>query len=396
MHRQSGSGKEPIYLDGFATTRLAPESMDAMRVAWALPGNAGSPHRFGENAARTVAAARASIGTLIGAAPNEIVFTSGATEADNLAMFGVALAAQGEQAKRRRIIVSAVEHKAVLGPASALKAMGYDIVSAPVDALGLIRLDLLANLITDETLMVSVMAANNETGVIQPIAAVAKLARAAGALVHCDAAQAAGKIDFDVDALDVDYASLSAHKMHGPAGIGALYISAAAPKPRPLQLGGGQEQGLRSGTEPVALIAGFGAAAVVARDRMQVDGWHSRSLAERLHAALSERQIRARRTTDTAEVLPGALSLSIDDADADQVVLRLHDTVCLSTGSACSSGQLSTSHVLKAMGYSEGTAKRVIRIYCGRYNTISEIDRAADLIASAAMRSGLAPGELRQ
>ncbi len=274
--------------------------------------------------------------------------------------------------------------------------MGFEIFIAPVDATGRLDLDAFADALDDRTLMVSVMAANNETGVLQPVQDVAALARRVGALVHCDAAQAAGKIPIDVIGLDLDYVSLSAHKLYGPVGVGALFVSALAPKPHPLQRGGGQEQGLRSGTEPAPLLAGFGAAAILARDGLEDDGRQGRRLAQRLCDGLHERQVRLDITTRDAPGIPGTLSIHLHDADADDVVLRLSDEVCLSTGSACTRGQVSSSHVLNAMGYEEADARHVLRVFCGRYNTDGEIDRAAALIASAVRRSALAPGELRQ
>lgn len=385
-----------IYLDGFATTPLAPEAREAMLSAWTQPGNPGSPHCAGENAARIVAEARAAVAELIGASPAEVVFTSGATEANNLAIVGIARRMAGERPERRRIVVSAVEHKAVLEPALALRAIGFEIDIARVDETGRLDLDAFADALNDQTLMVSVMAANNETGVLQPIEEVAALARHVGALVHCDAAQAAGKIPIDVVGLDLDYVSLSAHKLYGPVGAGALFVSALAPKPHAIQRGGGQEQGLRSGTEPAPLLAGFGVAATTARSRMEDDGRHGRRLAQRLHAGLNERQVRLEITTRDAPVIPGTLSITLRDADADDVVMRLSTDVCLSTGSACTRGQVSSSHVLKAMGYAEADAQHVLRVFCGRYNTEAEIDRTAALIGSAVRRSALAPGELRQ
>jgi cysteine desulfurase len=385
-----------IYLDGFATTPLAPEARAAMLSAWAVPGNPGSPHAAGERAARIVADARAAVAELIGASPAEIVFTSGATEANNLAITGIARRMAAERPDRRRIVVSAIEHKAVLEPAHAMVAEGFEIVVAPVDRTGRLDLDALRELLNDRTLLVTIMAANNETGVLQPVEAVAALARGVGALVHCDAAQAVGKIPIDVVALDVDYASLSAHKLYGPLGVGALFVSALAPKPQPIQRGGGQEQDLRSGTEPAPLLAGFGAAAMLARRRLENDGSHGRRLTQHLRAELDKRQVRLDITTGDAPVLPGSLSIALLDVDANDVVDRLFNDICLSTGSACTLGQVSSSHVLAAMGYSEAIARHVLRVFCGRYNTMAEIDRAVDLIASAVRRSALAPGELRQ
>lgn len=387
---------DPIYLDGFATLPLAPEANAAMSDAWSLPGNAASPHGAGERAAWIIARARAEVAALIGAAPSEIVFTSGATEANNIAIVGSARAAQGAGGGRRRLIVSAVEHKAVLEPAEALAQEGFEVVLAPVDSFGRLDLDRYAALLDQDTLLVSVMAVNNETGIIQPVAEAAALARSAGALIHCDAAQAAGKIPLDVDELDVDYLSLSAHKCYGPMGVGALYVAASAPTPQPIQFGGGQQAGVRPGTEPVALIAGFGEAARIARERLDEDRRHGTRLADLLLSQLGDRQLRFSRVTGDWPVVPGSFAIALDGVDADQLCLMLARTVHLSTGSACTSGQLRTSHVLEAMGLSEERARTVVRAFCTRYIEDHDISVAAEQIAAAATRSRLATGGLRQ
>jgi cysteine desulfurase len=360
-----------IYLDGFATLPLAPEARDAMLEAWKTPGNASSPHEAGERAWHIVETARGEVAALIGACASEIVFTSGATEADNLALLGVARAEP--RPGRKRIVVSAVEHKAVLEPAQVLAGEGFDIAVAPVDGHGRLDLEAFGRLVDDRTLLVSVMAVNNETGVVQPVAEAASIARAAGALFHSDAAQAAGKIALDVEALDVDYLSLSAHKCYGPMGVGALYVSAAAPSPRPLQYGGGHQGGQRPGTEPVALVAGFGAAARVARE-----------------------QLRFSPVTGQWPVVPGSLAISLEGVDAESLCMMLARQVQLSTGSACTSGQLRTSHVLEAMGFSEEKARTVMRAFCHRYVDRDQITMAAEQIVAAAQRSALATGGLRQ
>lgn len=386
----------PVYLDGFATLPLAPEARQAMLEAWEMPGNAASPHAAGEQAARRVEAGREEVARLIGASPGEIVFTSGATEANNLALLGTCRTMADKAPGRRRIVVSAIEHKAVLEPARMLAANGFEVILAPVDGGGRLDLDRLTELIDETTLLVSVMAANNETGVIQPVREVAGIARAAEALVHCDAAQAAGKVPIDVAALDVDYLSLSGHKLYGPMGIGALFVAAGAPLPEPLQHGGGQERGVRPGTQPVPLIAGFGAAAAAARERLSRDVVWGREKAERLAAGLAAHQLRHSRITDGHEVLPGSLALSLEGVDADHLCLALAKNVQISTGSACTSGQLRTSHVLKAMGFSEQRARSVVRFFCHRYLDLETIDMAVEAIAQAALRSRLATGDLRQ
>ncbi|WP_327414950.1 cysteine desulfurase family protein [Sinorhizobium medicae] len=386
----------PIYLDGFATLPLAPEALEAMLAVWAHPGNAGSPNVSGEVAARTIAAGRESVADLIGATASEITFTAGATEANNLAILGVARAARKFEPNRKRVLVSAVEHKAVLEPAHALQSEGFDVSIAPVDRRGRLDLAEFAKLVDQDLLLASVMMVNNETGVIQPVKEAAVLAHETGALFHSDAAQAAGKIDVDVLELDVDYLTLSAHKCYGPMGIGALYIAASATKPLPLTLGGGQQSGIRAGTEPVALVAGFGAAARVARDRLESDQEHCSTLIARLLETLEERQLRFRRVSGDAPTVPGTASIQLFDVDADELCARIARNVSLSTGSACTSGQIKTSHVLESIGLSEREARGVIRIFCNRYQNSDEILSAAAHIVDAAARSQLETGEVHQ
>jgi cysteine desulfurase len=386
----------PIYLDGFATLPLAPEARNAILAVWEQPGNAGSPNAAGERAASIIADGRAEVAALLGAAPGEIIFTSGATEANNLALLGVAQNAATRDQGRKRIIVSAVEHKAVLEPARTLAEQGFPVSVAPVDKDG--RLDLAAfeAMLGNDVLIASVMLVNNETGVIQQVAEAAALVHAAGGLMHSDAAQAAGKIAIDVLDLDVDYLSLSAHKCYGPMGVGALYVAAHSPRPAPLVHGGGQQDAIRPGTEPVALIAGFGAAAKVARSRLEGDHRHGQLLIGTLLDGLASRQLRFRRITGDAEVVPGSAVLQLADVDADQLCASVARDVSLSTGSACTSGQIKQSHVLEAIGFSDSDASHVVRIYCHRYQSIDEIEMAADRIVDAADRSRLAAGEVRQ
>lgn len=375
---------EPVYLDGFSTTPLAPEARAAMLEAFEATGNPSSQHGAGQRAARVIEDARSDLAGLIGASPSEILFTSGATEADNLAILGVVRAAMAAGSPRRTLVVSAIEHKAVLEPAAALAAEGIRLVIAPVDRFGRLDLDDLRRLMSEDVILVSVMAANNETGVVQPIEEAAHIAHGQGALFHSDAAQAAGKIRVDVERIGADYLSISAHKMYGPMGVGALYVAAGAPRPLPLGYGGGQERGIRPGTEPVPLIAGFGSAAKLAAERMEADGQRSEGMIEQLLDGLASRQMRFSRITDENFVIPGSAAIAISGVDAEDLCLRLGREVMISTGSACTSGQLRRSHVLEAMGLSEGQAAEVVRLFCGRYTTAGDADRAAEKIASAA------------
>ncbi len=372
----------PIYLDGFATTPLAPEAASAMIRAWGHPGNPSSPHVSGERAARLVANARESVANLIGATNAEVIFTSGATEANNLALLGIATPA----AQRRKIVVSAVEHTSVLKTAARLAALDFEIVLAPVDRHGRVDLKKLETLLDEETLLVSLMAANNETGVLQPVSEAVALAHACGALVHCDGAQAVGKTALDVFELDVDYLSLSAHKMYGPMGIGALYVSSNAPRLEPQSFGGGQQGALRPGTEPVPLIVGFGEAARIAALELDAAGTHVRLLSSRLLHRLAERQVRFRAITGDHNTVPGSAVLQFEGVNAEELCAYASRRVSMSTGSACTSGQLRASHVLEAMGLSSAESACVVRIFCHRYLSEADITEAADAIAEAAHR----------
>lgn len=377
---------EPVYLDGFATTPLASEARDAMIFASSHPGNPGSPHYAGARASAVLDRARHDVAGLIGANASEIVFTSGATEADNLAVRGVAMRALQSGDPRRKIVVSAIEHKAVLEAAESLRTAGFSVLHAPVNAEGIVDIELIDEMIDAETLLVSVMLANNETGALQPIGEVAAIAHRSGALLHCDAAQAVGKIPVDVDELDIDYMSISAHKMYGPMGVGALYVASGAPKPIPLSFGGGQESSIRPGTEPTYLLAGFGAAAQLAKGQLQEDMAHSRELADAFRNGLVDEGLSFDCTTGDMAVLPGAVSIVVHGAEGDGLVSSLSPFASISTGSACTSGQVMPSHVLIAMGFSQVMANSVVRLYFGRYNTIAETLLISCAFAKAAFR----------
>lgn len=385
-----------IYLDGHASTPLAPEALHTMQVLWNSQVNSGSPHAAGAMAAAAVANARASIARLIGANSAEIIFTSGATEANNLAILGAAREVTKRTSRRRRLVVSSIEHKAVLAPAQVLEEDGFDVVLCPVTVDGRVDLDALERLVTHDTLLVSIMAANNEIGVIQPVAEAVKIAHRAGALVHCDAAQAAGKIPIDVFVLDVDYLSISAHKMYGPQGVGALFISAGAPVPTPIVHGGGQEGGIRAGTLPVALIGGFGAAAERAIVSMCADAAYGRALAGLFLQQLDERQVHYSHLCEAAERLPGSLALRLHGVEADSLVQMLSGSVSLTTGSACNSGQIGPSHVLTSIGQSSDAAAECIRLYFSPYNSDEDAVNAATHIAAACSKLRLATGEVHQ
>jgi cysteine desulfurase len=388
--------KAPVFLDGFSTLPLAPEAKAAILEAWETPGNPGSPNCAGERAAMLLEDGRKAVADLIGAVPSEITFTSGATEANNLALVGVTRTLRAFGSTRSRLIVSAIEHKSVLETAAALAGEGVEVVHAPVDAAGRLDLNAFANLVDDRLLMTSIMLVNNETGAIQPVAEAASLTHRAGGVFHTDASQAVGKIPVSVVELDVDYLSLSAHKCYGPMGVGALYRASSAPAPRALLFGGRQERSLRPGTEPVALVVGFGAAATVALSKLADGAQAADDLLSTFLDRLAARQLQYSRVTDEHPTVPGGVAISILGVDGDELCAALAKTVAISTGSACTSGQITTSHVLAAMGYSVQTAKQVVRVYFNRYLDRDCVIRAADEFVGAAERCRLATGGVLQ
>jgi len=375
----SGTIKFPIYLDNHATTLLDPRVLEAM-----LPfltsrfGNAASnSHSFGWEAAAAVEKARRQISASIGALPQEIVFTSGATESDNLALKGVA---EGCRDKGDHIITAVTEHKAVLDSCKHLEKIGCRVTYLPVGSDGLIDLNQLKDAFTDRTILVSIMAANNETGVLQPIEEIGRLCREHGVLFHSDAVQALGKMPLDVNRANLDLASLTAHKLYGPKGCGALYVRQnAAARLVPLIDGGGHENGLRSGTLNVPGIVGFGKTCEIAQQEMpeescRVAGLRNR-LRDRLLAGLNQVTING----SMEHRLPGNLNMSFLEVDGETLLTGLND-VALSSGSACSSGKTHASYVLKALGLSDEAAGSAIRFGIGRFNTEAEIDYVAGRI----------------
>ena len=382
----------PIYLDNQATTPLDPRVLEAMMPYFTE--HFGNPHSeshvYGHNAAAAIQAARADIAKLIHADPREIVFTSGATEANNLALKGVAAFARAHPpvngAARDEIIVPLTEHKCVLESAEALGREGFTINRFPVEANGLVSLDRLAEAISDRTLLVSVLAAHNEIGVIQPLAEIGALCRARGALFHTDAAQAFGKIPLDVEAMKIDLMSISGHKIYGPKGIGALYIR-RRPRVRLLPLfdGGGQERGIRSGTLPTPLCVGLGRAAAIAAEEMGEEATRLRTMRDRLRATLTRRLPDARVNGDTEHRLPGNINLSFPGVTAPDLIASCPG-IAISTGSACTSAVVEPSYVLRAIGLADPLANASIRLGLGRFTTPDEIDLAADTIAAAVTR----------
>ena len=375
----------PVYLDNQATTPCDPRVLAAM-LPW-FTGNFANPHSvehaMGRAAEAAVEQARAQVAALIGADHREIVFTSGATEANNLAIKGAARHAASLGDPRRRVVTLATEHKCVLQSAADLAAEGFEPVVLPVGADGLLDPALLVRALEVPTLLVSVMAVNNETGVIQDIAALAALARARGALFHTDAAQAAGRVPLDVVAMGVDLLSLSAHKVYGPKGVGALYVR-RRPRVRltPLFSGGGQERGLRSGTLAPPLLVGFGLACAIAAAEMAADEARIAGLREallgRLLAALPGLAVNG----SVARRIGANLNLTFPHATAAAIMARC-PSLCLSTGSACSSAEIEPSYVLRAMGLTPAAAARTLRVGIGRFTSAADMDAAADALIAA-------------
>jgi cysteine desulfurase len=367
-----------VYLDYNATTPVHPQVRDAM-LPWLGErwGNPSSAHAYGRDAARAIAAARVEVAALIGAQPHQLVFTGGGTEADNLALRGPTVA-------RRRVVVSAVEHPAVELPARALEAEGWERVELPVDARGCVDLEEARARLGAPAGLLSVILAQNETGVLQPVAELAALARAAAGdvVVHSDAAQAVGKVPVDVTALGVDLLTIVSHKLYGPCGIGALYVRDGLPL-RSLTLGGGQEGGRRPGTEPVALIVGLGAACALARGDLEVEARRVAGLRERLWERLREGIPGLRWTGEGAPLLPNTLHVRVPGVDGAAVLARA-PAVAASTGSACHAEDGTPSGVLGAMGLGVADARGALRLTLGRRTTEEDVERAAEAIVQAA------------
>jgi len=380
VHGHPGLAGGPIYLDYNATTPVDPAVLDALLPLLAGQfGNPSSDHHYGAAPRAAVQAARAQVADLIGAPSDSIVFTGSGSEANTLALVGVLSAHGGGH-----LITQASEHPAVLATCADLAATGRATVThLPVDATGLVDPDNLAAAIGPDTVLVSVMFANNETGTIQPIAELAAVAHARGVLLHTDAAQAVGKIPVAVDDLGVDLLSIAGHKVYAPKGVGALYIRPGTDI-RPLIHGGGQERGLRAGTENVALIAGLGAAADLAHASLGAEAGRLCALRDRLHRRLRDHLAdRVRLNGHPEHRLPGTLNISVDGVDGHTLLAAAPD-IAASTGSACHSGATTPSPVLSAMGLPDDRARQAIRLSVGRYTTIDDIDRAADLLAAAA------------
>ena len=366
-----------VYLDHHATTPVDTRVLEAMLPFFTEKfGNAASKqHRFGWEANDAVERARKQVAALIGAGSKDIVFTSGATEANNLAIKGAAAARRGE---RNHMVTIATEHKAVLDPMARLEKDGWRVTVLPVHRDGTIDLDTLRDAVTERTALVSVMAANNEIGVLMPIKEAAAIAHAKGAWFHTDAVQIAGKAPFDVEWLDVDMASLSAHKIYGPKGVGALYVRRKGISIAAEIDGGSHERGLRSGTLNVPGIVGFGCAAEIARNEMATESKRVEALRNRLLEGLQSKTDGMRVNGTMASRLPGNLNVSFDGIDGESLLVSLDD-VAVSSGAACT--QSEPSHVLMALGLTKDQALPSLRFGIGRDTTLDEIDCAAAKVA---------------
>ena len=373
-----------IYLDYNATTPVDPAVLDAMLPYFAENfGNASSIHSPGQRARGAVDGARASVAALLGAKPSEIVFTSGGTESDNLALFGVAAASQEP---RKHLITTAIEHHAVINAAQALEKLGVEVTYIPVGREGIADPEDIRRAIKPETILISVMHANNELGTIQAIEEIGRIAAAADVLLHCDAVQSAGKLPLDVNRLGVDLLSISAHKIYGPKGVGALYVRSGTPL-EPQFHGGHHERDRRPGTENVPGIVGLGKAAELTRKNLTTDCARITSLRNRLEDALLATCGDARVNGNRAQRVANTSNVSFHAAGGEALVIALDlQGIACSTGAACSSGAVGPSHVLMAIGLSRDEARSSLRFSLGRTTTAEEIDQAIATIPQAVER----------
>lgn len=368
----------PIYFDYMATTPVDPTVAEAMHACLMQSGTFGNPasqtHQFGYQALQCVQTARAQVAELMNADAREIVWTSGATEADNLAIKG---AATFYQRKGKHLITMSTEHKAVVDTMKYLATQGFDVTFLDPEPNGLLDLNKLESALRDDTILVSIMHVNNETGIIQDIAAIGELLRARGILFHSDAAQSAGKLDIDLSTLNVDLMSFSGHKIYGPKGIGALYVRRTPRVRLEAQMhGGGHEQGMRSGTLATHQIVGMGEAFRIAKEKMSDDCKRISKMRDRLWKGVSQLE-GLHLHGDEQQRVSGCLNFSVDGVDAERLLLSLPN-LAISSTSACSSGNPSPSHVLLAMGISPEEANRSIRMSVGRFTTDEQVDYAID------------------
>lgn len=365
-----------VYLDNNATTEMDRRVVDILHETEGLYANASSMHQAGQNASSAIEWAREKVASLLGAKKNEIYFTSGSTEGNNTVFNIFRDLIDDRKTERRKIVLSAVEHPASIETAKYLKKRGYEIETIPVDKDGFVILEEARKIIDDDTLLVSVMTANNESGAIEPVKDIARLAKAKGAYVHTDATQAIGKIGVNVDDLEVDYLTLSAHKFYGPKGVGALYIRTSSPK-SPYIHGGHQENGMRAGTYNTQAIVGLGKAAEIAKEEQEEERKKLWALREKLRKGIGEKikDVVFNSVDSYERVLPGTLDVSFLYAEGESILLYLDlEGIAVSTGSACASGSLEPSYVLLATGMPVEQAHGSIRFSFGRFNTEEDVD----------------------
>ena len=374
--------KLPIYMDNHATTQMDPRVLEAMMPYFTdIYGNAASRnHEFGWEAEKAVDTAREQIAALIGATAKEIVFTSGATESNNLALKGIA---EMYAERGNHIITQAIEHKAVLDTCKRLEKDGVRVTYLPVKTDGRIDLDQLRDAITDKTILISIMYANNEIGAVQPMAEIAKIAKEKGVLFHSDAVQAIGKIPVNVQVDGIDVMSMTAHKLYGPKGVGALYVRRRNPRVQiTAQMdGGGHERGMRSGTLNVPGIVGLGAACAIAHKEMAEESKRLQALRDRLKDKLTSALDEVYINGSWEHRLPHNLNISFNYVEGESLLMGIND-IAVSSGSACTSATLEPSYVLKALGAGDDLAHSSIRFGLGRFNTQEEVDYVADLVVN--------------
>jgi cysteine desulfurase len=386
-----------VYLDNNATTQVAPEVLDAMLPFFKeFYGNPSSMHKFGGDVKKHIDLARENTAALIGAEPGEIVFTSCGTESDNTAIN----AALESNPAKKHIITSRVEHPAVLNTVRHLEKKGYKITELPVGSDGLLDLNELESAISEDTALVTIMWANNETGVVFPIDKIARIAKSRGAVFHTDAVQAAGKIPIDMKTTPIDMLSISGHKLHAPKGIGVLYVRRGTPF-TPYMTGGHQEGGRRAGTENVPYIVGLGRAARLALEHVDDENNIVKALRDRLETALLEKCPDSRRNGHQNERLPNTSNISFEFIEGESILLMMDNVgIAASSGSACTSGSLEPSHVMRAMGVPFTAAHGSIRFSLSRYNTMKEIEYVIEQLPPIVKRlrelSPFVPGKNRQ
>jgi cysteine desulfurase len=377
--------KVPIYMDHHSTTPVDPRVLEAMLPFFTETfGNAASrSHSFGWKAEEAVEHAREEVARLIGATAREIVWTSGATESDNLAVKGVA---RFHATRGRHLVTTAIEHKAVLDSMAAMAREGFEVTILPVSGEGIVDPEAVRAALRPDTVLVSVMHANNDVGTVQPVEEIGRITREKGVLFHTDAVQSLGRIPFDVESANADLVSLSAHKMYGPKGVGALYVRRRPRARLVAQIdGGGHERGYRSGTLNVPGIVGFGKAAALAREEMPVEAPRILALRERLQRAILSGLDRVVVNGSLSRRLPGNLNVSFEHVEGEALLIAMKD-VAVSSGSACTSASLEPSYVLRAMGVRDDLAHASIRFGLGRFNTEEEVDHAARVVIEKARK----------